>query len=92
MLILDICLSDIPKESMTEGKDGKKYCKLIAVAKKQTDEYGNTHFVAMSQTKEEREAKAATVFVGRGKDTDKPKNQPEKQEQKDFGGGDDLPF
>jgi hypothetical protein len=64
---IDICLSDIPKECITEGKNGKKYIKLVMVERKEAGNYGETHFVAISQTKEQREAKMPTVYIGNAK-------------------------
>lgn len=41
-----ICLTDIPKEAIINHKNGKKYLNLKIIKKKQTDPYGNTHFVS----------------------------------------------
>jgi hypothetical protein len=100
-LIIDICLSDIPKEVMTEAKNGKKYVKLSLVERKEPGKYGETHFVAITQTKEQREAKAPTVYVGSAKPMFSAPKQPtadESPKSTDFvdtvlnGGTDDLPF
>jgi hypothetical protein len=40
-----VCLSDIPKEEITESKNGKKYLKLCIGQMKEKDKYGNTHTV-----------------------------------------------
>jgi len=64
---IDICLSDIPKEFITEAKNGKKYIKLVMVERKEAGKFGETHFVAISQTKEQREAKMPTVYIGNAK-------------------------
>lgn len=66
MIVLDICLSDIPRERITTGKNGKKYCKLCVTEMRQPDNYGNSHTVYMSQTKEERAARAEKQWVGKG--------------------------
>lgn len=66
MIILDICLSDIPKERITAAKNGKKYCRMIVTEMRQPDNYGNSHTVYMGQSKEEREAKQPKVYVGKG--------------------------
>lgn len=69
MLVIDICLSDIPKSSISKSdKNGKSYAKFVIDERKQPDNYGNTHSVAVNQTKEQREAKEAKVYVGSGKE------------------------
>jgi hypothetical protein len=67
MIVIDICLSDIPKDAISEGKNGKKYLKLVLNERKSEGKYGETHTLQVSQTKERREAKAAPVYVGSGK-------------------------
>jgi hypothetical protein len=69
MINISICLSDIPKEAITTSKtNGKKYLSLIVDERKEKDNYGNTHSVALSQTKEQREAKEKKVYLGNGKE------------------------
>lgn len=67
MIIIDICLSDVPKELISEGKNGKKYLKLVLNERKSEGKYGETHTLQLSQSKEQREAKASPVYVGSGK-------------------------
>jgi len=67
MLILDICLSDLPSEAITTGKNGKKYIKLVCAERKTEGKFGETHYIALSQSKEEREAKKPTTYVGGAK-------------------------
>lgn len=38
---VSICLSDLPKEHITESKNGKKYIKLNINDKQEKDQYGN---------------------------------------------------
>ena len=67
MKIISICLSDLPKAKITEHKNGKKYISLVVDDRKEADQYGNDLTVYVNHTKEEREAKAAKVYVGQGK-------------------------
>ena len=68
LINISICLSDLPKESITTfEKNGKKYINLVVDEKKEPGQYGKTHSVYVSQSKEEREAKTAKVYVGHGK-------------------------
>lgn len=63
-----ICLSDIPKDKIKIfDKNGKKYLSIVVADLRSEDAYGNTHSVYISQTKEEREAKANRVYIGHGK-------------------------
>jgi len=69
MIVASICATDIPKDAITVSeKNGKKYFTIVIDPKKQADQYGNTHAVSMSQTKEQREAKASKIYVGNGKE------------------------
>lgn len=67
MINLSICLTDLPKEKIKVAKNGKKYISLMVAERKQESQYGETHTVWVSQTKEERDAGAPTIFVGGGK-------------------------
>jgi len=68
LINISICLSDLPKESITiYEKNGKKYISLVVDEKKEPDQYGKTHSVYVSQSKEERDAKTAKAYVGHGK-------------------------
>ena len=69
MLInLSICLSDIPKDRIKLADNGKKYLNITVQDLREADEYGNTHSVYATQTKEEREAKEKRTYIGRGKE------------------------
>ena len=46
-----LCLSDLPAEHMTTGKNGKKYINLNVQKKKEKDQYGNTHYIAVDTWK-----------------------------------------
>ena len=67
MIVIDICLSDVPKELITEGKNGKKYLKLVLNERKSEGKYGETHTLQLSQTKEARLAGVKPTYVGSGK-------------------------
>lgn len=68
MIVLNICLSDLPKEAIHEGKNGKKYINLVCDERKEIGQYGDTHSISLSQSKEEREAKTLKLYVGSGKE------------------------
>ena len=67
MIVIDICLTDVPKELITEGKNGKKYLKLVLNERKSEGKFGETHTLQLSQTKEARQAGVKPTYVGSGK-------------------------
>lgn len=103
MINISIDLSKIDKSRIKEGKNGAKYYNLTVDKKKEPDQYGNTHTVYQTPTKEEREAKKDKVYLGGGKELifgqktsaptpeyQKPKGKTEYEQVPD--GIDDLPF
>jgi hypothetical protein len=71
---------------MRENRDGE-------------DQYGNTHMLTMSPTKEQREAKERTPIVGNAKtlvfgqaQQSRPVNTPKNEPQFDEDGNEDIPF
>lgn len=65
MIVLDICLSDIPKEQIVRASNGKAYCKLVVAERREEDRYGNNLTVYMSARKEDRDK--PKQYVGSGK-------------------------
>tara|TARA_R100000544_G_C2220331_1_gene57121 strand:- start:33 stop:284 length:252 start_codon:yes stop_codon:yes gene_type:complete len=47
-----LCLTDLPKEHIFDY-NGKKYVKLNITKKRETDQYGKTHYVAIDTYKPE---------------------------------------
>ncbi len=70
MLSLNICLSDIQEAKIYKAKNGKQYITISVMKLKEKNKYGNTHTCYIRQTKEEREAKQAKVYVGNGQKID----------------------
>jgi hypothetical protein len=92
MIQLSINLSKIPKEKIFTSKSGEKWINLLVGEKKEVGKYGETHFIAVSKSKEEREANVESVYVGNGKEI-KPNNQNASSSQNSTSqGDDDLPF
>ena len=67
MIVIDICLSDIPEWSRKKANNGKVYAKFCIVDRKEPDKFENTKTVYMNQSKEQREAKQDKAYVGAGK-------------------------
>lgn len=74
---ISICLSDIPKEAITEATNKKKYLSIIVDKRKETDKYGNDLTVYISQSEEERKAKKDKRYIGNGKTVTFNKPTPE---------------
>ena len=51
---ISVCLSDLPKEHITEGSNGKKYMRLKLNRKREPDQYGNTHSLEVDTWKPEK--------------------------------------
>ena len=70
LINVSICVSDIPKDRIKQAENGKKYMNITVAKRREPDQYGNTHTVFMSQTKEERENKDNRIYIGQGKGID----------------------
>lgn len=66
MEVINICLSEIPKELIRKAK-GKSYINLVVNPLREVDNYGNDLTVYIQQSKEERERKEKVTYVGKGK-------------------------
>lgn len=94
-----ICLSDIPKELVTEGKNGKKYLSIEVNELREPSQYGTTHAVKVS-VKKEQKREGVNYYVGNLKpskygnnESDESKLQPTTAEQPPLpANDDDLPF
>lgn len=64
MINISINLSKIPKDKIIDGKKGK-YLNITVSELRTPDQYGNTHSVYVSQSKEERATNK--VYLGSGK-------------------------
>ena len=58
-----INLTKIPKDAIIEGAKGK-YLPITITVNDEVDQFGNHGPVVVSQTKEEREAKAEKTYLG----------------------------
>ena len=62
-----ICLSDLPREMMRKGSNGKIYITLNVDKRREPDQWGQDLKVYVDQTKEQREAHLPKTYVGNGK-------------------------
>jgi hypothetical protein len=63
IIATSIDLTKIPKDKIYEGKKGK-YLPITITVNDEVDQFGNQGPVVVSQSKEEREAKAEKVYLG----------------------------
>lgn len=67
-IVASICLDDVPKSAIVQANNGKKYLNFIVSKRQTVGQYGHTHTIYLSQTQEERNAKADKVYIGDGKE------------------------
>lgn len=97
----DVLVIDIAKSRLFVAKSGAIYADLDCVEKKEAGDYGDTHFVAESVTKEGRLGGVKGSIIGNGKELQpfkRPENterqrppQPRRNEAPNDD-GDDIPF
>lgn len=69
-LLGSICLTDVPTEKVTTSeKNGKEYLSVVIFVNDEVDKYNNIASMAVSQSKEEREAKTKAKYIGNFKDS-----------------------
>jgi hypothetical protein len=97
-----INLNEIPKHKIIDGKKGK-YLPITITLNDEVDQFGNQGPIMVEQSKEERDSKAAKVYLGNvkvvwtnGTNVDAaPRDgqaQPQRQAQSFAPQADDLPF
>lgn len=87
LLIGGINLSKIPKDKISEDKNGNKWLNVAVWVNDTPDQYGNIGSVQVQQTFEERDNKAPKLYIGNLK-------PPKKAEFPEVtaSAADDLPF
>ena len=58
-----ICLSDIPKELITVGKNGKKYLSGVVNQRREVGQYGHTHYIK-AYAKKGAVAPEVNLYIG----------------------------
>jgi len=66
ILNLNLRVDKLPKEKFVKGKDGAVYYNLTISINDDTNQFGQNVTAIDSQTKEEREAKKAKLYLGNG--------------------------
>ncbi len=69
LITVSICLDDIPEIAKKKSdKNQKQYVEFVVNKRKSVDNFGNTHTVYLSQSKEERTNGAEKKYVGNAKE------------------------
>ena len=63
---LNLRVDALPKEKFVKGKDGKVYYNFTISINDEPNQFGQNVTAIDSQTKEEREAKKAKLYLGNG--------------------------
>lgn len=89
-----ICITDIPKEFITEGKNGKKYVNFAVSKRKEVSQFGETHTITVSKPKDQRKEGEGLTFIGGLKEWKGNGQQQSANTQQASSGNDadDLPF
>ena len=67
MISVSLCLSDIDKQFIKKGKNGKFYVSLLVDRRLSTGQYGETHTVKINKTEQERAVDGTPKYCGSGK-------------------------
>lgn len=67
MISVSLCLSDIDKQFIKKGKNGKFYVSLLIDRRLSTGQYGETHTVKINKTEQERAIDSTPKYCGSGK-------------------------
>lgn len=68
MYLISIEADKIDQNDLKQTSSGKKFLNLVMTKMQQPDQYGNTHTVYLSQSKEQREQKAPKKYIGKAKE------------------------
>jgi hypothetical protein len=60
-------LSKVPKNYFKKIDDGRVYLNFDVVDKKEADQYGYTHSISLTQSKEDRRNNLPKTYIGNGK-------------------------
>lgn len=64
---ISLCLSDLPRDHMTKGNNGKLYMNLTIGIRREPDQWGRDLKVYVSPTRDDKAKQSPKVYVGGGK-------------------------
>lgn len=76
-----ICLSDIPKELINTGKNGKKYLSVIVDKRITPSAYGSTHYIKAYVRKGTQLPEGTNLYIGDLKGSASPSASAQPQER-----------
>ena len=91
LITASIDVTKLDKGKLVKGKKGT-YANLTIWLNDEVDQFGNNVSIQQSLSKEEREAGAAKIYLGNGKQYDDGKATTQSSVAKNDEGDDDLPF
>lgn len=59
-----ICVSDIPKQYLRRGKNGKFYLSITINERRTPSQYGDTHYIKVRVPREEASAERKPIYIG----------------------------
>ena len=59
-----LCLSDIPKELISTGNNGKKYLNISIRQRREPSQWGHTHNVLVDIPQEQRVKGSKAIYIG----------------------------
>lgn len=87
-----LCLTDIPKELITVGKNGKKYLNIVVNKRREVSQFGMTHYVK-AHCKKEQQREGVNYYIGELKPSSYQNSNTAAPGTADTPGNeDDLPF
>lgn len=87
-----ICLTDIPKELITVGKNGKKYLNIVVNKRREVSQFGMTHYVK-AHCKKEQQREGVNYYIGELKPSSYQSNNSTAQNSSTVPNNEnDLPF
>lgn len=86
-----ICVSDIPKELFKKADNGKIYLNIAVIERKETSQFGHTHFISCAPKQDERK-EGVNYFCGDMKVFVPKTPSPEQIDQAPQAAIDELPF
>lgn len=86
-----LCLTDIPKELITVGKNGKKYLNIVVNKRREVSQFGMTHYVK-AHCKKEQQREGVNYYIGELKPSNYQNNNAAQEANAATDNEDDLPF
>lgn len=87
-----ICLTDIPKELITNHTNGKQYLNIAISSRKEKGKFGETHNVIASVPKDQRKEGDKPIYIGNLKEWQEQGSSNPTQSSTASANDDQMPF